>query len=481
MRPILQRIETEHDPVSAARLLGPADLPVLLQSGGSNSGQSRFSFLTAFPLLNFESSGADCRWLDAAGEVTAQQFGSPWQLLGAQLARFELVDGVDLPFPAGGAFGFWGYDLKQFVEPKLGRTALNDVDFPDCRVGFYPSLVIWDRQQGTVWILATGLHTDGSRTLAAAQAQLARWQELLAVSPGPPSEHAAFSAIGQPANSTLDRPQFLSVLDKVRDYIRRGHIYQVNIAQRWTLPLAGSGWNLFERISEISPAPFSAYQAWDERALISVSPEQFLRLSDHHIRTRPIKGTRPRSLHSDEDARLSYELQSSEKERAELLMITDLLRNDLGRICEFGSVTVPDLMRLERFSHVQHLVSTVEGRLRPDTTHLEAMAACFPGGSITGAPKFRAMQIIEELEPVARGPYTGCLGYLGFNRESQLNILIRTAVVSGAKVHYHAGAGIVADSSPEAEYAETLVKAAAFFQALTARPTPATASQTPAQ
>ena len=204
--------------------------------------------------------------------------------------------------------------------------------------------------------------------------------------------------------------------------------------------------------------------------LASSSPEQFLRLSGDHVTTRPIKGTRPRGTSPDLDARLGYELQTSAKDRSELVMITDLLRNDLGRFCEYGSVTVPDLAKLERFAQVQHLVSTVAGRLRPGVTHLHALASCFPGGSITGAPKIRAMEIIDELEPVVRGPYTGCLGYLGFNRESQFNILIRTAVCRDGTAWFHVGAGIVADSDPAAEYDETLNKAAGWLAALNLSP-----------
>ena len=200
--------------------------------------------------------------------------------------------------------------------------------------------------------------------------------------------------------------------------------------------------------------------------MASSSPELFLRLSGSHIQTRPIKGTRPRGADPTRDAQLAYELQTSAKELAELVMITDLLRNDLGKVCEFGSVQTPELARLERFAQVQHLVSTVEGRLRKDVTHLAALASCFPGGSITGAPKFRAMEIIDELEPVARGPYCGCHGYLGFNRESQLSITIRTAICKDGLAHFNVGAGIVADSNPEAEYEETLAKAAGFLAAL---------------
>jgi para-aminobenzoate synthetase component 1 len=206
----------------------------------------------------------------------------------------------------------------------------------------------------------------------------------------------------------------------------------------------------------------------DDFQVVSSSPELFLRLSGGHVVTRPIKGTRPRSSDPTRDAQLTYELQTSSKEMAELVMITDLLRNDLGKVCEFGAVQVPELVRLERFPQVQHLVSTVEGRLRADVTHFAAFASCFPGGSITGAPKFRAMEIIDELETVARGPYTGALGYLGFNRESQLSITIRTAVLKEQMAYFHTGAGIVADSDPAAEYEETLAKARGFCEAVIA-------------
>jgi para-aminobenzoate synthetase component 1 len=234
---------------------------------------------------------------------------------------------------------------------------------------------------------------------------------------------------------------------------------------------------LFRRLLEVSPAPFSAFLDGEEFSIASSSPELFLRLSGSHALTRPIKGTRPRSTDPVRDAQWMYELQRSSKEMAELVMITDLLRNDLGRVCEYGSVQVPELVRLERFTQVQHLVSTIEGRIRRPLTHLDVLESCFPGGSITGAPKIRAMEIIDALEPVARGPYTGCLGYLGFNRESQLSITIRSAVTLNDRAWFHVGAGIVADSVPEAEYDETLAKASGLLRALQA--SPATVSEVP--
>jgi len=399
-------------------------------------------------------------------------------LLDSLVARFELLEEIDLPFPLGGCFGYWGYDLKNFVEPKLPRRTVNDLELPDCHVGFYDSLVVFDHRLGKTWIVSTGLCADGSRDEARARGQAEFWREVLAshrAQPGagtpppasrlPPPESETTHQASR-ITSNLARADFLAAVAHAQRYIRAGDIYQVNLSQRLMAGCPLSGWELFGRLRDVSPAPFAAYFDCGDFEIASSSPELFLRMSGPNIQTRPIKGTRPRSPDPTRDAQLAYELQTSPKELAELLMITDLLRNDLGKVCEFGSVHVPELMRLERFPQVQHLVSTVEGRLRPEVTHFVALASCFPGGSITGAPKFRAMQIIDELEPVARGPYTGCHGYLGFNRESQLSISIRTAIHKEGVAYFHVGAGIVADSIPAAEHDETLSKAGGFLAAL---------------
>ena len=336
-------------------------------------------------------------------------------------------------------------------------------------MGFYGSLVVFDHRSDKVWIVATGLESDGSRNEAKAKSGLEFWATLLKTEPTehpPPHVGGDRSGIRHPVSgirSNLTRDSFIERVRRSQAYIRAGDIYQVNLAQRFSASWSGTGWQFHEQLAEASPAPFSAFLDCGDFQVASSSPELFLRLSGAHILTRPIKGTRPRSDDPVRDAQLTRELQTSAKEMAELVMITDLLRNDLGKVCEYGSVLVPELVRLERYAHVQHLVSTVEGRMRPDVTHFAAFASCFPGGSITGAPKIRAMEIIDELEPVTRGPYCGAIGYLGFNRESQLSIAIRTAVVKDGAAHFHAGAGIVADSVPEAEYDETLAKAAGFF------------------
>ncbi|MEY3274784.1 MAG: hypothetical protein RL153_49, partial [Verrucomicrobiota bacterium] len=278
------------------------------------------------------------------------------------------------------------------------------------------------------------------------------------VTPAPPT--------GSPLRASLEGPFYTAAVRRAQAYIHTGDIYQVNLARRLDAALARTSWDLFETMVARSPAPYAAFLPTAEFDLVSSSPELFLALDDRRIVTRPIKGTRPRGHDPEADARLAAELLASEKERAELTMITDLLRNDLGRVAAYGSVRVPELLRLESYAHVHHLVSTVEASLRPGVTHLDALEACFPGGSITGAPKLRAMEIIDELEPVARGPYCGCHGFLGFNPISRLAITIRTALVRNGHAWFHAGAGIVADSQPEAELAETDAKAMGFLAAM---------------
>jgi para-aminobenzoate synthetase component 1 len=485
MHPIVQPIETDHTPESLAGQLQGEPGIIVLRSALFDSCQARYSFVTARPFLTFSSFGSRCELIfthhapvapkSDEGGSPITQFGNPWHFLDVLLSRYELLDQMDLPFPLGGCFGYWGYDLKNFVEPRLPRRAINDIELPDCHVGFYDSLVVFDHQLGKTWIVSTGLNADGSRNEIKANDRADFWRKKLQTDPHCPVHHSTTPSLRFPITpslhhsitSNLSQSEFIRRAERIQRYIRAGHIYQANLSHRLAFNDVRPGWDLFQRLTAASPAPFSAYVDCDDFQIASSSPELFLRMSGSHVRTRPIKGTRPRSADPLRDAQLSYELQTSPKEMAELLMITDLLRNDLGKVCEFGSVQVPELARLERYPHVQHLVSTVEGLLRDrGMTHLSVLQSCFPGGSVTGAPKIRAMEIIDELEPVARGPYTGALGYLGFNRESQLSIIIRTAICQGQTAWFHVGAGIVADSNPPAEYEETLAKARGFLEAL---------------
>jgi para-aminobenzoate synthetase component I len=478
MRPLLHEIVSPCSPESLVGQLRGEPGVVLLRSALFDLPSTRYSFVAARPFLTFRSFGSQC-WLRSRQHDHAQ-FGNPWHLLDGLMARYELLDEVDLPFPLGGCFGYWGYDLKNFVEPKLSRRAVNDLELPDCHVGFYDSLVVFDHRLGKTWIVSTGLDVDGSRSEDKKQRRLEFWAERLASDTGPVQEHGPRTTDRGPRvthhasriTTNLSRADFISNVARAQAYIRAGDVYQVNLSQRLAAPSSVGGWEFFRRLTAVSPAPFAGFLDCGGFQIASSSPELFLRLSGSHILTRPIKGTRPRSADPTRDAQLAYELQTSAKEMAELVMITDLLRNDLGKVCEYGSVQVTELLRLERYPQVQHLVSTVEGCLRSGVTHFAAFASCFPGGSISGAPKIRAMEIIDELEPITRGTYTGAAGYLGFNRESQLSILIRAAVCRESVAYFHVGAGIVADSDCAAEYAETLAKARGFFAALNLHPQP---------
>jgi para-aminobenzoate synthetase component I len=282
----------------------------------------------------------------------------------------------------------------------------------------------------------------------------------LATSDEPPASVGSFTA-------RTGRNEFIHGVQRIRDWIAAGDIYQVNLSQAFEAPVAGGSlFGLYQSLRDASPAPMAAYLDLDGREVLSSSPETFLKISGTGIETRPIKGTRPRFADPDEDRRSAYELQTSAKEISELVMITDLLRNDLGRVCEFGSVEVTEMLQLESLAQVHHLVSTVTGTLRADIDAIDALASCFPGGSITGAPKKRAMEIIDQLEPHPRGIYCGAIGWLGFNGESSFNIAIRTLIRNGEKLIYQVGAGIVADSDPEKEYEETLHKAAGIRLAI---------------
>jgi hypothetical protein len=341
-----------------------------------------------------------------------------WPRLQAVLDGRQRETG-DTGLPAGAAIGWVAYDGSY-------------------RFGIYPDLLI---------------HVHGKD----------RW--LAVGNPRLPSSADHFAGGPVSFQPDIDGPAYQHLVRRAQEYIAAGDIYQACLAHRFRAEYAGHPWPFYAALRDYSPAPQAAYLALGDTTVLSASPECFLRMSGSHILTRPIKGTRPRRAGSDADERSAYDLITSPKEIAELVMITDLERNDLGRVCEFGTVHVSDLLRLERFEQVFHLVSTVEGTLRPGISHLDALAACFPGGSISGAPKKRAMEIIEELEPVPRGIFTGAIGFLGFNGESRFNIAIRTVVIREGQASFHVGAGIVADSIPEKEWQETLDKASGILLA----------------
>lgn len=378
----------------------------------------------------------------------------------AALPRIEASSGVP-PFP-GGAAGYFGYGLGRTLErlPREERPfAIDDQFLPDMALGFYDVVIAFDMMRKRAFIVSSGLpERDRHAQQARAKRRLAEIRERLSSLPPPPERRPSTS---HALTSNFTREGYERAVARVVGYIHAGDIFQANLSQRFETEL-GEGddpYALYLRLRAASPAPFSAFFNFEEGAIVSSSPERFLLCRNGEVETRPIKGTRPRGETPAEDRRLADELLASEKDRAENVMIVDLLRNDISRVCEDSSVSVEKLCELESFANVHHLVSTVRGKLRQGADVTDLLAACFPGGSVTGAPKRRAMEIIAELEPTARGPYCGAIGYLGADGNMDSSIAIRTMVVKGRRITFQAGGGIVADSDPAAEYEETLAKA----------------------
>ncbi len=395
------------------------------------------------------------------------------RFLDALQTKYRVAQQAPFPF-AGGAVGFFSYDLKDEFE-RLPQIAKDDLGLPLWRLAWYDGIVVYDHLKNKYWLTACGMQENGQCSPELARERLDRLEEncrdifvpetALHRADAP---HFSLAPDLKTISPSVDRDKYLADLNRVIEYIVAGDIYQANLTQRFTASWEGDPWALYGRLREGNPAPFAAFIPYSDFQILCSSPERFIRLRvDRSIETCPIKGTRPRGATPAIDLALSVELQRSVKDRAELTMIIDLERNDMGRICEVGTVRVPNRrIRLERYPTVWHLVSTVRGKVRIGLLPSDLLRALFPGGSISGAPKIRAMEIIEELEPYKRGIYTGSIGYLGFDGAWDLNIVIRTILIKDGHAYMHAGGGIVADSVPEKEYEETLHKAKALFHAL---------------
>ncbi len=454
---------------AAPRLLG-LPRPVLLDSSSADSHSGRYSYLAADPFLTVRSRDRRVELAGPAGRTVVE--ADPFGLLQSLMSRYHLQRRHGLPPLLGGAIGYFGYDLGRLLE-SLPATNPVDEALPELDVGFYDWVLAADHLSGEGWLIATGLPAG---TETAARSRLAEIKARLGASPEPSkraenSEEAEEALGGSPQfRSNVGRKGYLKAVQRASEYIASGDVYQVNLSHRLEAkiehPSSGWAWPLYERLRAVSPVPHGAYLDLGDVVVLSASPERFLRLDGQRVETRPIKGTRPRGTTSDDDEVMRTELLSSEKDRAENLMIVDLLRNDLGKVCRLGSVRVPELFGLEGYSSVWHLVSTVTGELRPGAGAVDLLRAGFPGGSVTGCPKIRAMEIIEELEPVRRGIYCGSIGYLSFTGEMDTSIVIRTLVLSGDRMHLQVGGAVVADSDPESEYAETLAKGRPVLEAL---------------
>jgi para-aminobenzoate synthetase component 1 len=463
-QPIIEEIDTELPPIDAFELLRNRRFGFFLDSGMDPDKLGRYSFTGSDPFLVLSSRGSELTVTRGAERKSLN--GNPFDILGQFLELYRLdSDSPPVPF-IGGAVGYLSYDLCHFIE-RLPDTAVDDLNLPECYFGFYDLVLAFDNLQGKAYIVSTGFpELDEDKRIERAQERLDEMKARLAEAPPPETVTPPASAEPVTLTGGFTHQEYVDAVEKCRQYIINGDIFEVNLSQRFEAELSITPYELYRRLRRINPAPFAAYLGFDEVTVVSASPERFLRVRGDWVETRPIKGTRPRGKTPEEDEARAKELTGSPKDRAENIMIVDLERNDLGRVCRFGTVRVTELAILETFPTVFHLTSTVEGRLREGKNAIDLLKATFPGGSITGAPKVRAMEIIDELEPTRRSVYTGNIGYLGFNGDLDLNIVIRTFLVKGKKAYFQAGGAVVYDSDPEAEYQETLDKARALIDAL---------------
>lgn len=434
----------------------------LFLDGARSFRSSRYSFLALNPFLLLTCSGNQVHI--SGYRQDSYIVDDPFRVVDELVAGFE-VSAADerIPF-VGGAAGYIGYDMGRVIE-VIPSLCADDTNIPDMFLCFYSSVMVADHVAREMYALASGLpETDSGLQEKKALAEIDYMLGLAEV--GEADIDYAVSDAAVAFKSNFDRRDYEAAVRKVKDYIGEGEVYQVNLSQRFQCCCNVTPFKVYETLSRVSPAPCSCFFNCVNHHVLSASPESFLQINGSRVVTRPIKGTRPRGGTEEEDRRMRAALLSSEKDRAELLMITDLERNDLGKVCRYGSIYPEALFSLEAYSNVFHLVSTIAGELDGGKSHVDCFKACFPGGSITGAPKIRAMEIIEMLERCRRKIYTGTIGYFGFNRVSDFNIAIRTILHKDGTYYFSVGGGIVADSDPGLEYEETLHKAKGMMAAL---------------
>ena len=446
--------------------------PVMLDSSALGDQFGRYTILTCQPIDVITIRGETLT--DRAGSIIAEGPDAIWDALANAFGGIDLAE-ADSPRSTPylpGWFGYVGYEIGRLVE-NLPHTAVRDTALPDLRLGFYDAVLVYDAlgHRWQIMELVFDLPPAGAGKAGLALREVIATPHGTESRPTPPhlADATALELPGD-AVSNFARDDYLQAVAKCVDYITAGDIFQVNLSQRITVPQAPEPLDIYRALRRRNPAWHAAYMSFESQgrqcAVLSSSPELFLRVRDGKVLTRPIKGTRRRTGDAEADKAAAADLLASAKDNAELAMIIDLMRNDLGRVCKFGSLRVTEPCRLETHPTVFHLVGTVEGELRDEIGPAELLKATFPGGSITGAPKIRAMQIIDELEPSARSVYTGCVGTVGVDGTCEWNIAIRTMICDGRSAHIQVGGGIVADSTPEGEHAETLDKARAMLEAI---------------
>lgn len=494
--PVVEELVPVPDPARCCELLSDLPYRLFLDSAAQDARIGRYSFLTADPVAVVWSKGARTECIEFHGlnhPMRHAVAGDALDALRARLAPYAAAPVPGLPPFQGGAAGYLAYDWGRVLE-RLPAPRHEGLALPDVVFGVYDWVLAWDHDESRAWLISTGLPetSPGARERRATARAAEVREHLQSHHEARPDGPGAIAVAGMtlplrppPApsfpvedgwwdpslalRSSFTHQDYLAVVARVREYIFAGDIFQANLSQRFEAPLDEPTWRLYRRLRTRNAAPFAAYLDFPDGVVLSASPERFLRADiGGHVETRPIKGTRPRGVGPEHDSALGAALAVSAKDQAENLMIVDLMRNDLSRVCAPGTVHVAELFGLEHYATVHHLVSTVVGDLTPGTDALDLLRASFPGGSITGAPKVRAMEIIAELEPAERGVYCGSIGYWSVTGALDSSISIRTMVAVAGRVYFSAGGGIVADSDPEQEYRETLDKARGMIDALVA-------------
>jgi anthranilate synthase component 1 len=456
-------------PVSAFKKLGGGEFSYLLESVEKGKILGRYSFLGINPFLILKSKKNRGQIIEK-GKVENLTLQDPLEFLKKVMSKFVAVNLPELPRFSGGAVGYLGYDTVRFWE-KIPEENPDDLNLPDFLFIFSDTLLIFDHIGHKTKIISYAL-LDGKKSIQAAYKEAKDKIDRIIARLKQPSfpyssseNHRRKIREGNP-QSNLTPQAFMEGVKKAKEYIRRGDIFQVVLSQRFRRKIDVSSFNIYRALRSLNPSPYMYYLKCGDFEMIGSSPEILVRKEGENVILRPIAGTRPRGKSEQEDKILIKELLADPKERAEHIMLVDLGRNDLGRVCEYGTVKTTELFSIEKYSHVMHLVSNIEGKLKKDTDQYDLLRACFPAGTVSGAPKIRAMQIIDELENCVRGPYAGALGYFSFSGNMDTCIIIRTIIVKDGFAYVQAGAGIVADSCPQSEYRETLNKARALFRAI---------------
>ncbi len=469
-RSILADMET---PVSAFYKLMPDNYAFLLESVEGGENLARYSFLGSQPSVLFHSKGhqVTIEHLEK-GETVVQEYEDPLRALEELMQTYQPVDAEELPKFHGGAVGYMSYDMVRFVE-ELPDTTEDELQLPDCFFMIAETLLIFDHVNHQIRVVANA-HIDGDVDQAYTDALAkieALVEKLTATSEAYLHRNSGenqerYDEIISTPQSNFTKSDYEAAVRHAKEYITAGDIIQVVPSQRFSCPVSVDAFEIYRALRMVNPSPYMYYLKFNDFDIVGASPEMMVRVEDGIVQTRPIAGTLPRGTTDEEDQALEQRLLSDPKERAEHVMLVDLGRNDLGRVCEYHTVEVTDFMIVERFSHVMHIVSHVIGRLREDLTAFDVLRACLPAGTLSGAPKIRAMEIIDELEPTRRSTYGGTVGYFSFSGSADTAITIRTAVIKDSTAYVQAGGGVVADSVPETEYYETVSKARAMLSAI---------------